>query len=129
MSVTLTWSTPNNSGGCNIENYIITVTPLNGSVPWNITTIYNSYTVTGLKFNQRYNFTVRANNCLGMGETSILTVTLPGEGIAKQQLHVKLPNIIFYFLVPPPININVCLNANDTTELIVSWTVSVIIIL
>ena len=75
----LSWSTPVDIGGCSIENYIITVTPLDGSNPWNITTTDNStsYTVTGLMFGQRYNFTVRANNCVGLGEDSIIiTVTL-----------------------------------------------------
>ena len=65
-------------------NYIITVIPLDGSDPWNITTTDNSYIVIGLMFGQRYKFTVRANNCLGVGaETSTMTVTLPGEGTAK----------------------------------------------
>ena len=85
-SVRLSWSTPSDTGGCNIENYIITVTPLDGSDPWNITTTDNStsYTVTGLMFGQSYNFTVRANNCLGVGEeSSTVTVTLPGKGTLK----------------------------------------------
>ena len=86
QSVNLSWSTPIDTGGCNIENYIITVTPLDGSDPWNITTTDNStsYTVTGLMFGQSYNFTVRANNCLGVGEESnTIIVTLPGEGTLK----------------------------------------------
>ena len=66
-------------------NYIITVTPLDGSVPWTIPTTDNSttsYIVTELMFGQSYNFTVRANNNIGLGEGSnIITVTLPGEGI------------------------------------------------
>ena len=67
-------------------NYIITVTPLDSSESLNITTTDNStsYTVIGLMFGQRYNFTVRAINCLGVGaETSTVTVTLPKEGTAK----------------------------------------------
>ena len=65
-------------------NYVITVTPLDGSDPWNINTTDNStsYIVTGLMFGQSYNFTVRANNNIGPGDTSnIVTVTLPGKGI------------------------------------------------
>ena len=67
-------------------NYIITVTPLNGSDPWNITTTDNStsYTVTGLTFDQRYNFSVRGNNCLGVGEESnTVTVLIPKRGTLK----------------------------------------------
>ena len=41
-----TWSTPSNTGGCDIVNYIIIVTQFNGSDPWNITTTDNSYNVT-----------------------------------------------------------------------------------
>ena len=65
-------------------NYIITVTPLDGSDPWNITTTDNStsYTVTGLMFSQNYNFTVRANNSIGVGEESnTVTVLILGEGM------------------------------------------------
>ena len=80
-NVSLSWSAPNDTGGYGIENYIITVTPLDG--PWNITTIDNStsYTVTGLMFGQSYNFTVRANNSIGLGEKSnSLTVLIPRRG-------------------------------------------------
>ena len=65
-------------------NYIITMTPLDGSDSWTINTTDNStsYTVTGLMFGQRYSFTVRANYSTGPGDISnIVTVTLPGEGI------------------------------------------------
>ena len=82
--MSLSWNTPNDTGGYNTVNYIITVTPLDSSVPWTITTTNNStsYTVTGLMFGQRYNFTVRASNSIGLGEESnIITVILPGEGI------------------------------------------------
>ena len=67
-------------------NYVIKVTPLDGSDPWNISTVDNStsYTVTGLMFGQSYNFTVRANNSIGLGEESnTLTVLIPGLGILK----------------------------------------------
>ena len=83
-SVRLAWSIPNDAGGHHIVNYIITVTPLDGSDPWNITTTDNStsYTVTGLMFGQSYNFTVRANHIIGLGkEGNIITITLPGKGI------------------------------------------------
>ena len=86
QSVCLSWSAPNDTGGCNIENYIITVTPSVGNNPWNITTTDNStsYTVTGLMFGQSYNFTVRANNCLGVGEESnTVTILLPKGGTLK----------------------------------------------
>ena len=65
-------------------NYIITVTPLDGSDPWNITTTDNStsYTVTGLMSGRSYNFTVRANNSIGVGEKShTIMVTLPRKGM------------------------------------------------
>ena len=76
--MSLAWSAPSDTGGYNTVNYIITVTPLDGSDPWNITTTDNSttYTVTGLMFGQSYNFSVRANNSIGLGETSnTVTVT------------------------------------------------------
>ena len=82
----LSWSTFNDTRGCNIENYIITVTPLDGSDPWNITTTDNStnYTVTGLMSGQRYNFSVRGKNCLGVGEESnTVTVLIPKRGTLK----------------------------------------------
>ena len=78
-NVSLSWSAPNDTGGYDIENYIITVTPLNGSDPWSNTITDNStsYVVTGLMFGQSYNFTVRANNSIGLGEESnIVTVIL-----------------------------------------------------
>ena len=62
------------------------MTPIDGSYPWNITTTDNStsYIVTGLMFGQSYNFTVRANNSIGLGEESnTITVLIPGEGILK----------------------------------------------
>ena len=84
QSVSLSWITPNDTGGRAIMNYIITVTPLDGSDPWNVTTTDNStsYTVSGLMFGQRYSFTVRANYSIGPGDTSnIVSVALPGEGM------------------------------------------------
>ena len=96
-SVHLSWSAPNDTGGYNSVNYIITVTPLGGSDPWNITTTDNitRYTITGLMFGQRYNFTVRANNNIGPGEESnIISVILPGEGTAKIAI---LDALIFMF--------------------------------
>ena len=83
QSVTLSWNTPIDTGECNIENYIITVTPLDGSDPWNITTTDNStsYTVTELTFDQSYNFIIRSN-CLGLGrESNTINVTLPDAGL------------------------------------------------
>ena len=65
-------------------NYIITVTPLHGSDSWTITTTDNStsYTVIGLMFGQSYNFTVRANNIIGVGERSnTITVILHKDGM------------------------------------------------
>ena len=67
-------------------NYIITVTPLDGSDLWTINTTDNStgYTVTGLMFGQKYNFSVRGNNCLGVGEESnTVTVLIPKRGTLK----------------------------------------------
>ena len=82
--MSLSWSTPSDTGGYNTVNYIITVTPLNGSGLWNITTTDNStsYIVTGLMSGQSYNFTVRANNSIGVGnESNTITVTLPDAGL------------------------------------------------
>ena len=84
QSVSLSWTAPNDTGGLTIMNYIITVTPLDDSDPWNVTTPDNStsYIVTGLMSGQSYNFSVRGNNSIGPGDTSnVVTVTLPGEGI------------------------------------------------
>ena len=84
QSVRLTWNTPSDTGECNIEYYIITVTPSDGSNPWTITTTDNStsYTVTELMFGQSYNFSVSSQNCIELGEDSnVVTATLPGEGI------------------------------------------------
>ena len=82
----LSWSTFNDTGGCNIEKYIITVTPLDDSYPWNITTTDNSinYTVTGLMSGHSYDFSVIDNNCLGVGEESnTITVLIPKRGTLK----------------------------------------------
>ena len=99
QSVSLSWSAPNDTGGCNIENYIITVTSLDGNNPWNITTTDNTtrYTITELMFGQSYNFTVRANNSIGLGEESnTINVTLPDTGLlfSSQQLSASLYNFI-----------------------------------
>ena len=84
-SVSLSWSVPSDTGGYNTVNYVITVTPLDGSDPWNIPTTDNStsYIITGLiMFGQSYNFTVRANNNIGLGEESnMVTVTTNTIGI------------------------------------------------
>ena len=124
-SIGLSWSAPSHIGFCYPVNYIITVTPLDDSDPWTITTTDNStsYIVTGLVSGHSYNFTIRANHSIGFGEESnIITVTLPGEGI---QINVKLDFSILYLLVPPSVILNVCLKySNDNTELVISWTVS-----
>ena len=78
----ISWDVPSDTGGCDIVNYIITV--INSSNSWNITTTDNStsYTVTGLMSGKSYNFSVRANNCLGLGEKSnVISVTLPDAGL------------------------------------------------
>ena len=84
QSVSLSWNAPSDTGGYKIVNYIISVTLLDGNVPWNIPTTDNStsYIVTELMFGQSYKFTIRANHSVGFGEESnLITVTLPGEGI------------------------------------------------
>ena len=69
-------------------NYIITVTPLDGSDPWNITTTNNYYTVTGIMFGQTYNFTARANNSIGVGKKSnTITALIPGEGMCMHTIN------------------------------------------
>ena len=80
--MSLSWTVPSDIGGCNIVNYIITVT--NSSNPWNTTTTDNStsYTVNELISGQSYSFTVRANNCIGLGEKSnVISITLPAIGL------------------------------------------------
>ena len=84
QSVSLSWSTPSDTGGYNTVNYIITVTPLDGSGPWTITTTDDStsYIVIGLTFGQNYNFTVRGNNSIGVGnEGNTINITLPDAGL------------------------------------------------
>ena len=84
QSVSLSWSIPSDTGGYNTINYIINVTPLDSNDPWNITTTDNStsYTVTELMFGQSYNFTVKANNSIGLGEESTpIAALIPGEGM------------------------------------------------
>ena len=82
QSVNISWSVPSDTGGCDIENYIIIVT--NSSDSWTITTTDNStsYTITGLMSGQSYNIIVRANNCIGLGEKSnVISVTLLAIGL------------------------------------------------
>ena len=78
--MSLSWSAPSDKGGCDdIVNYIIIVTVNNGSHPWVIITTDDNtnFTVSGLQFGQSYNFVVKANNSIGLGEESnIVTVTL-----------------------------------------------------
>ena len=98
QSVGLSWNTPNDTGGYNTVNYIITVIPLEDSDPWNITTTDNStsYIVTGLMFGQSYNFTVRANNSIGLGEESnTITVTLPDAGLLFSLLQLNASSYNF----------------------------------
>ena len=81
-SMSISWNVPSDTGGCDIVNYIITVT--NSSNPRNITTTDNttSYTVNELMSGQSYSFTVRANNCIGLGEKSnVISITLPAIGL------------------------------------------------
>ena len=90
--MSLSWSTPNDAGGCNVVNYVITVTPLNGNDPWNITITDNNttYTVTALMFHQSYNFTVRANNSIGLGnESNTIIVTLTDAGLLFSSLQLN----------------------------------------
>ena len=82
--MSLSWGIPSDTGGYDTVNYVITVTPLDSNDPWNIPTTNNStsYTVTGLMFGQSYNFTVRANNSIGLGEEShTIMVTMPRKGM------------------------------------------------
>ena len=82
--MSLSWSTASDTGGYNTVNYVITVTPLDDSDSWTITTTDNStsYIVTGLISGQSYNFFVRANNSIGVGnESNTINVTLPDAGL------------------------------------------------
>ena len=64
------------------------MTPLDGSDPWIITTIDNStsFSITGLIFGQSYNFTVKANNSIGLGEESNTTESAITETLESYQL-------------------------------------------
>ena len=76
--MSLSWITPNGTGGHAIMNYVITLTPLDSSDPWNISIIDNStsYTVIRLMFGYIYILTVRASSCLEVGkESNLVTVT------------------------------------------------------
>ena len=73
-------------------------------------------------FGQSYNFSVSAENCVELGEDSnIVSATLPGEGIYYE---VHISYYYNYHLVPPSVDVNVCLNYNnDITKLVLSWIV------
>ena len=82
--MSLSWGIPSDTGGYDTVNYVITVTPLDYSDPWNIPTTNSntSYIVTGLMFGQSYNISVRANNSIGLGEESnTINVTMPRKGM------------------------------------------------
>ena len=107
-------------------NYIITVTPLDGSDPWNITTTDNStsYTVTGLMFGQSYNFTVRASNYLRVGEESNpVTVLIPGEGMLLFNVHT-----CYFDTVPKSIqDVSICSIVKNGKYLFnIFWNVSLL---
>ena len=82
----LQWSPPSFTGGSKIILYHITVDPS----PSDKTTCSRgecnttelSFNVTGLKFNQHYTFTVRAENIEGIGNETSLTFIAPGLGMA-----------------------------------------------
>ena len=96
-SVNLSWNTPSDTGGYNTVNYIITVTPLDSGNSWNITITDNStsYTVTRLKSGQRYNFIMRTNNSIGLGDKSnTITALIPGEGMCMHTINVGIIVII-----------------------------------
>ena len=71
-------------------NYIITSTVTLLDSTWNITTTDNStsYIVTKLTSGHSYDFTVSANNCLGVGEESnTITAHIPGEGMCMHTIN------------------------------------------
>ena len=82
QSVSLSWSPPTDTGGYPTVNYIITVTLLSTNTSWNVVTndSVTTYTVTGLESNQRYSFTVQANNSVGEGGASgsVSGITIEG---------------------------------------------------
>ena len=82
QSIVLSWNAPSDTGGYNTINYIINVTPLDSNDSWTVTATVNHYTITELLFGQSYNFTVKANNSIGLGEKSnLVTALIPGEGM------------------------------------------------
>ena len=100
QSVSLSWSTPSDTGGYDTVNYIITVIPLDGNDSWNITTTDNStsYTVTGLTFGQSYNFNVRANNSIGVGnESNTINVTLLNAGLFLTFINLTYIKYIYMY--------------------------------
>ena len=80
FSLPLNWTSPNDTGGPNVEiiHYILTVTEHNRlSYEMNVTT--TRVTITGLNCSSSYNITLRAVNCVGMGGALVITVNSPGE--------------------------------------------------
>ena len=73
-SVELQWSPPSFNGGSAITQYHINISPPSNtgdsSCPGGqCSTPDTRFNVTGLDFNQQYNFTVRAENIAGIGES------------------------------------------------------------
>ena len=72
-SVTLTWTAPIDNGGSSVTNYVIYN---NGSLFDTTTDSSTSYIATNLTLGQTYNFTVAAQNALGIGLQSSPSVSV-----------------------------------------------------
>ncbi len=75
-SITLEWDSPSFTGGVSVS-YVLTIspTPLSGSP---VTVETTSAQIT-LSYNTPYNVTIRADNCAGMSDASML-FTVPSIG-------------------------------------------------
>ena len=84
-SVELQWSPPSFNGGSVITQYHINVSPPSntgdsGCTGGQCSIPDTRINVTGLDFNQQYNFTVRAENIAGIGKSVSLAVFVIGLG-------------------------------------------------
>lgn len=73
-SITLTWEPPKDDGGIPINKYVLNCTSDYEDTTRNISTDNTSYTMKDLKYNTKYNITLRATNKAEWGPTSSVEV-------------------------------------------------------
>lgn len=125
----LQWSPPL-TGGSKIIRYHITVDPSPSDETTcpggECNTTELSLNVTGLKFNQYYTFTVRAENIKGIGNETSQNFVIPGLGIAINIIcHFSIHySTVFVPLTASP-SLSCLWNSNDNrVYLTLSWDVS-----